>query len=194
MGCNGRVMQCLRLPLRSPAPRPSRRPACTLPAAWPVPPAHRTRQRCQNPCIQGRKLSLSTADQPRRPSMNREEQRVRDDLELLASSDRGRELLQLALRGIGRGEHAVTAGCWTDRGIAGCLFQHGYWQGVEEGIFADEGRPGDWIGSFVGSSDYGIVIRAIESFDDLARSSYSDRTERRILPDRTRVRQSEWRL
>ena len=34
--------------------------------------------------------------------MNPQEQRVRDDLAVLAESDRGRELLQLALRGIGR--------------------------------------------------------------------------------------------
>lgn len=122
------------------------------------------------------------------------EQRVRDDLSTLARSDRGRELLQLSLRGIAGGERQVTAGCWSDRGIAGCLFQHAYWQGVEEGVFADHGRPGDWIGGFVGSGDYGIVIRAIESFDDLAESSYSERTERRLLPDRTRVRQDEWRV
>ena len=36
--------------------------------------------------------------------MTAEEQRVRDDLAELAQSDRGRELLQLALRGIGSGE------------------------------------------------------------------------------------------
>ena len=121
------------------------------------------------------------------------EARVRQDLDILAGSDRGRELLQLSLRSISSGQRQLTAGCWTDHGIAGCLFQHAYWQGVEEGVFADQGRPGDWIGSFVGSGDYGIVIRAIESFDELAKSSYSDRTERRLLPDRTRVRQDEWR-
>jgi hypothetical protein len=121
------------------------------------------------------------------------EARVRQDLDTLAGSDRGRELLQLSLRSISSGQRQLTAGCWTDHGIAGCLFQHAYWQGVEEGVFADQGRPGDWIGSFVGSGDYGIVIRAIESFDELAKSSYSDRTERRLLPDRRRVRQDEWR-
>jgi hypothetical protein len=126
--------------------------------------------------------------------MTAEEQRVRDDLSMLAQSDRGRGLLQLALRGIARGERGVTAGCWADRGIAGCLFQHAYWQGVEEGIFADTGRPGDWVGSFVGSGDYGIVVRAIESFDVLAKSEYADVEPRRLLPDRVDVRQSEWRL
>lgn len=125
--------------------------------------------------------------------MNPEEQRVRDDLAVLAQSDRGRELLQLALRSIGRGDRGVTAGCWTDRGIAGCLFQHAYWQGVEEGVFADEGRPGDWIGSYVGSGDYGVVIRAIEAFDLLARTHHAEIRKRRVLPDRVDVRQDEWR-
>jgi hypothetical protein len=126
--------------------------------------------------------------------MTAEEQRVRDDLSTLAQSDRGRGLLQLALRGIARGERGVTAGCWADRGIAGCLFQHAYWQGVDEGVFADTGRPGDWVGSFVGSGDYGIVVRAIESFDVLAKSEYADVEPRRLLPDRVEVRQAEWRL
>jgi hypothetical protein len=125
--------------------------------------------------------------------MNAEEQRVRDDLAMLADSERGRELLQLALRGIGRGERAVTAGCWADRGVAGCLFQHAYWQGVDEGVFADAGRPGDWIGSFVGSGDYGVVIRAIGAFDVLARKHHADIRTRRLLPDRVEVRQEEWR-
>jgi hypothetical protein len=72
------------------------------------------------------------------------------------------------------------------------LFQHAYWEGVREGIFADAGRPGDWIGSFVGPHDYGIVIRVIESFDQLARSSYSDIEPRALLPDRVTLRQQEW--
>src|SRR5436190_23898955 len=100
--------------------------------------------------------------------MTAQETRVRDDLSMLAQSDRGPRLLQLALRGIARGERGVTAVCWADRGIAGCLFQHAYWQGVQEGVFADTGRPGDWIGSFVGSGDYGIVVRAVDSFVALA--------------------------
>jgi hypothetical protein len=125
--------------------------------------------------------------------MTQEELRVRNDLANLARSARGRELLQLSLRSIERGERELTAGCWTDRGIAGCLFQHAYWQGVDEGIFADAGRPGDWVGSFVGSGDYGIVIRAIESFDLLAKAQYADVTPRALLPPRIEVRKDEWR-
>jgi hypothetical protein len=124
--------------------------------------------------------------------MTAEERRLRSDLATLAASDRGRRLLQLGLRGIGRGERGVTAGCWVKHGNAGCLFQHAYWEGVREGIFADEGRPGDWIGSFVGPHDYGIVIRAIESFDRLARAGYADVEPRTLLPDRVRLRQDEW--
>jgi hypothetical protein len=124
--------------------------------------------------------------------MTAEERRLRSDLATLAASDRGRRLLQLGLRGIGRGEQGVTAGCWVRRGNAGCLFQHAYWEGVREGIFADKGRPGDWIGSFVGPHDYGIVIRVIESFDRLARAGYADVERRTLLPVRVRLRQDEW--
>jgi hypothetical protein len=122
-----------------------------------------------------------------------EEQQVRRELAILAKSDRGRQLLQLSLRGIARGEHKLTAGCWVDAGIAGCLFQHAYWQGVEEGIFADTGRPGDWVGSFVGAGDYGIVIRAIAAFDRFAKATYADVRHRRLLPDRIDIRMDEWR-
>src|SRR5437764_6306236 len=124
--------------------------------------------------------------------MTSDEQRLRTDLAQLAASERGRRLLQLGLRGIERGEQDVTAGCWIKRGDAGCLFQHAYWEGVREGVFADAGRPGDWIGSFVGPHDYGIVIRAIESFDRLARSTYADIEPRAVLPDRVNLRQAEW--
>jgi hypothetical protein len=120
------------------------------------------------------------------------ERQLREDLAVLAASEQGRRLLQLGLRGIARGEHGVTAGCWTKHGSAGCLFQHAYWEGVRDGVFADKGRPGDWIGSFVGPHDYGIVIRVIDAFDRLARSAYADIEPRAVLPDRIRLRQSEW--
>jgi hypothetical protein len=124
--------------------------------------------------------------------MTADERALRSDLATLAASEQGRRLLQLGLRGIERGEQGVTAGCWVKRGDAGCLFQHAYWEGVREGVFADSGRPGDWIGSFVGAHDYGIVIRVIASFDRLARSEHADVEPRRLLPDRVRLRQEEW--
>src|SRR5205085_10542416 len=124
--------------------------------------------------------------------MTADERRLRHDLAALAATRQGRRLLQLGLRGIERGEQGITAGCWIKRGNAGCLFQHAYWEGVREGVFADMGRPGDWIGSFVGPHDYGIVIRVIESFDRLARSSYADIKSRAVLPDSVNLRQDEW--
>jgi hypothetical protein len=124
--------------------------------------------------------------------MTAEERRLREDLARLAASEQGRRLLQLGLRGIARGERAVSAGCWTKHGNAGCMFQHSYWEAIREGICPEEGRPGDWIGSLVGPHDYGNVIRAIESFDRLARAAYSDVEPRPLLPDRVRIRQSEW--
>ena len=125
--------------------------------------------------------------------MTAEERELRTELSELAETENGRRLLQLALRGIHQGEQAVTAGCWRDHGVAGCLFQHAYWQGVREGVFRDEGRPGDWIGSFVGSSGYGTVLNAIGSFDRLAKRYHADRTQRRILPDKVEIRTDEWR-
>ncbi len=125
--------------------------------------------------------------------MTDDERQLRADLATLAGSARGRQVLQLGLRGIERGEQGVTAGCWTKHGSAGCLFQHAYWEAVREGIFADAGRPGDWIGNFVGPHDYGIVIQVIASFDRLARSKYSDVESRAFLPGRrVRIRQTEW--
>src|SRR5213082_4276826 len=124
--------------------------------------------------------------------MTADERRLRADLATLAASADGRRLLQLGLRGVARGDRGVTAGCWIKRGDAGCLFQHAYWEGVREGVFADKGRPGDWIGSFVGSHDYGVVIRVIESFDRLARSSFSDPDPRVFRPRRACLRQEEW--
>jgi hypothetical protein len=134
-------------------------------------------------------MSLEQGDREMKP----EEHRVRDSLATLAASDSGRSLLQLGLRGIQRGELGVTAGCWVQQGSAGCLFQHAYWQGVREGVFADAGRPGDWIGSFVGPRDYGLVIRVIDAFDRLARSTYAEIKHRALLPDLVVVRQDEWR-
>lgn len=124
--------------------------------------------------------------------MSEAERQLQDDLAVLAASEQGRRLLQLSLRGIARGERGVSAGCWTRHGSAGCLFQHAYWEGVRDGVFADRGRPGDWIGSFVGPHDYGIVIRVIDAFDRLARTAYSDIEARAVLPDRVVLRQSEW--
>jgi hypothetical protein len=125
--------------------------------------------------------------------MTAEERELRAELNELAGNEEGRRLLQLALRGIDRGEAEVTAGCWTDRGVAGCLFQHAYWEGVREGVFRDEGRPGDWIGSLVGTRGHATVLNAIGAFDRLAKRHHAVRTPRRILPDKLEIRTGEWR-
>ena len=121
------------------------------------------------------------------------EHRLSGRLSTLAADDRGRTLLQLALRGISAGEHGLTAACWTDHGGAGCLFQHAYWQGAREGVFEDRGRPAEWIGGLVGPQLFGEVIGAIDSFDRLAKVRYADREHRWLRRDRIRIRQDEWR-
>jgi hypothetical protein len=121
------------------------------------------------------------------------EHRLRGRLSTLAADDRGRTLLQLSLRGMNAGEQGLTAGCWTDHGDAGCLFQHAYWQGVREGVFEDRGRPAEWIGDLVGTELFGEVIGAIDSFDRLAKVRYADREHRWLRRDRIRIRQDEWR-
>ncbi|MBV8734981.1 MAG: hypothetical protein JO120_09405, partial [Solirubrobacterales bacterium] len=69
--------------------------------------------------------------------MTREEKTARHQLEALAVDGRGRQLLQLALRGIQTSGRGLTIGCWVKPGggVAGCVFQHAYWQGVDEGLF-----------------------------------------------------------
>ena len=69
-----------------------------------------------------------------------QELEMRESLERLAETDGGRRLLQLSLRSIEAGDHELVSGCWTRKGDAGCLFQHAYWQGVADGVFADDGK------------------------------------------------------
>jgi hypothetical protein len=116
---------------------------------------------------------------------------MRESLERLAEHDGGRRLLQLALRSIERGEHELVSGCWTQKGDAGCLFQHAYWQGVEEGVFADDGRARAWVTGVAGPQGYHRVIDVIAAFDRLARAEYAVE-QRRFGPpelDRERWRQ-----
>ena len=125
--------------------------------------------------------------------MSATEDALRTELRGLAALPQGRDLLQLALRGLSGDGRGLTAGCWVKGGVAGCLFQHAYWQGVREGVFRDEGRPGDWIGSLVGSRGHATVLNAIGAFDRLAKRHHADRTPRRILPDKVEIRTGEWR-
>ena len=98
---------------------------------------------------------------------------MRESLERLAEHDGGRRLLQLALRSIERGDHELVSGCWTRKGDAGCLFQHAYWQGVADGVFADDGRARAWVTGVAGPQAYHRVIDVIAAFDRLARAEYA---------------------
>jgi hypothetical protein len=102
-----------------------------------------------------------------------QELEMREALERLAQHDGGRRLLQLSLRSIEAGDHELVSGCWTRKGDAGCLFQHAYWQGVADGVFADDGRARHWVSGVAGKQAYGRVIDVIAAFDQLARAEYA---------------------
>jgi hypothetical protein len=119
--------------------------------------------------------------------MTREERELRDSLRRLAATDGGRRLLQLSLRGIESGEHELAAGCWSTKGDAGCLFQQSYWQGVSEGVFADDGRARAWVSGVAGRDQYHRVIDVIAAFDRLARAEYAQGSRRFGPPDLDRT-------
>ncbi|MDX6592990.1 MAG: hypothetical protein QOJ13_2186 [Gaiellales bacterium] len=121
------------------------------------------------------------------------EDHLRERLSGLAENERGRGLLQLSLRGIQQDERELTAGCWTRTGIAGCLFQHAYWQGVREGVFTEDGSARDWVSSYAGHAEYWNVINTIAAFDDLARHEYLDGPARRLPFGRGALRSDAWR-
>jgi hypothetical protein len=130
---------------------------------------------------------------PEEVPMLAEERALREELDELAATPRGRQLLQLALRGIEADDRALVCGRWERRGEAGCLFQHAYWQGVREGAFEDGHPARDWVSAFVGPGDYWNVIRTIAAFDALGREGYSEREPRRVLGTRRVLRQGAWR-
>ncbi len=106
--------------------------------------------------------------------MTREERIVRDELVALAREERGRHLLQLALRGIQESRRGLTFGCWVKRdgGVSGCLFQHAYWQGIEEGVFEPVALPAAEIRDYVGDEDFALVVAAIRAFDALGKRRF----------------------
>jgi len=107
--------------------------------------------------------------------VTREEQHVRDELAALAGTSRGRQLLQLALRGIQESGRGLTYGCWVKRdgGVSGCLFQHAYWQGVSEGQFKlAEGELNGVIKEYVGADDFTLVMSSIRAFDSLGKRRF----------------------
>lgn len=127
--------------------------------------------------------------------MTRQERQVRDELAALARSEDGRRLLQLALRGIQESGRGLTYGCWVkqDGGVAGCLFQHAYWQGVQEGVFAAGSTPKREIVAHVSREDFALVMRSIRAFDALGRGRFRRWSRGRLgLPVR-RLDEARWR-
>lgn len=128
--------------------------------------------------------------------MTREEQTVRDELSILARDQPGRQLLQLALRGIQGSGRGLTFGCWVKRGggVSGCLFQHAYWQGLSEGVFEAADRPTGEIRGFVGEEAFVLVMRAIRAFDALGKRRFMRwrRHPRLRVPWRT-LDEEHWR-
>jgi hypothetical protein len=106
--------------------------------------------------------------------MTREETNARRKLEALAGDERGRQLLQLALRGIQTSGHGVTIGCWVKPGggVSGCVFQHAYWQGVAEGTFVTTDDPAREIKDLVDERDFHLVMSAIRALDGLGKRRF----------------------
>lgn len=106
--------------------------------------------------------------------MTREERTARRELAALASEERGRLLLQLALRSIQESGHGLTIGCWVKPGggVAGCVFQHAYWQGVAEGAFDGKAAATTEIKDFVPEQDFRLVMAAIRALDALGKRRF----------------------
>ena len=106
--------------------------------------------------------------------MTREERTARRELAALASEERGRLLLQLALRSIQESGHGLTIGCWVKPGggVAGCVFQHAYWQGVAEGAFDGTAAATTEIKDFVPDRDFRLVMAAIRALDALGKRRF----------------------
>ncbi len=106
--------------------------------------------------------------------MTRQETIARHQLETLAEEERGRQLLQLALRGIRTSGHGLTIGCWVKPGggVAGCVFQHAYWQGVAEGAFDTTEQASREIKDQVPERDFHLVMDAIRALDSLGKHQF----------------------
>jgi hypothetical protein len=118
--------------------------------------------------------------------MTREERIAREELVALASHERGRRLLQLALRGIQDSGRGLTIGCWVkpNGGVSGCVFQHAYWQGVAEGSFAPGAAAKPEIKGFVPPEDFRLVMEAIRALDVLGKRRFLRRHGlRRVLDE-----------
>jgi hypothetical protein len=106
--------------------------------------------------------------------MKRDQTRARHQLEALAEDERGRQLLQLALRGIQTSGRGLTIGCWVKPGggVSGCVFQHAYWQGVAEGVFDTTDAAPREIKQLVDERDFHNVMEAIRALDRLGKHDF----------------------
>jgi hypothetical protein len=106
--------------------------------------------------------------------MTRQETIARRQLETLAAGERGRQLLQLALRGIQTSGRGLTIGCWVKPGggVSGCVFQHAYWQGLAEGAFGTGEPASREIKDLVPERDFHLVMEAIRALDSLGKHSF----------------------
>jgi hypothetical protein len=106
--------------------------------------------------------------------MTGEERTARSELSALASHERGRSLLQLALRGIHESGHGLTIGCWVKPtgGVSGCVFQHAYWQGVAEGAFVPAQAAKPEIKEYVSDEDFELVMGAVRALDVLGKRRF----------------------
>jgi hypothetical protein len=109
--------------------------------------------------------------------MTREERNAGRQLRGLAEDERGRLLLQLALRGIQTSGRGVTIGCWVKPGggVSGCVFQHAYWQGLREGVFAPAAEANREIKDLVDERDFHLVMEAIRALDRLGKRRFMRR-------------------
>jgi hypothetical protein len=128
--------------------------------------------------------------------MTREETAARRELAALAAEDRGRALLQLALRGIQGSGRGLTIGCWVkpSGGVSGCVFQHAYWQGVVEGAFPASGGAKPEIKEFMPDEDFRIVMAAIRALDVLGKRRFLRRHGLRRTLDETAWRSTVERM
>jgi hypothetical protein len=128
--------------------------------------------------------------------MTREERQVRRELSALAREENGRRLLQLALRGIQESGRGLTYGCWTKPGggVSGCLFQHAYWQGLQEGVFRPVERdPKGELKAYVGEEDFALLMGAIRAFDALGKRRFQHWQRGRYGIPVRRLDEQQWR-
>jgi hypothetical protein len=128
--------------------------------------------------------------------MTRQETIARQRLEVLAGEERGRQLLQLALRGIRTSGRGLTIGCWVKPGggVSGCVFQHAYWQGVAEGTFEMDEQASSEIKDLVPEEDFHLVMDAIRALDSLGKQRFVHRQGLHRMLDETAWRDTVERL